>query len=66
MHKRLMEDYSRFLMDSGLDVNDVLELDACVAKGAGDGAAVTNTIFELTRRQPIPFAQFADDYSQLF
>jgi hypothetical protein len=27
-------------------VNEVLELDACVAKGDGDGSAVTNTIFE--------------------
>jgi uncharacterized protein YbjT (DUF2867 family) len=61
-----LENYSRFLKDLGLDVNEVLELDACVAKGAGDGSAVTNTIFELTGRQPIRFAQFAEDYSQLF
>jgi uncharacterized protein YbjT (DUF2867 family) len=61
-----LENYSRFLKDFGLDVNEVLELDACVAKGAGDGSAVTNTIFELTGRQPIRFAQFAKDYSQRF
>ena len=59
-----LENYSRFLKDSGLDVNEVLELDAWVAKGAGEGSAVTNTIFELTGQQPIRFAQFAEDYSQ--
>lgn len=61
-----LENYSRFLKDSGLDVNEVLELDAWVAKGAGEGSAVTNTIFELTGQQPIRFAQFAEDYSQRF
>jgi uncharacterized protein YbjT (DUF2867 family) len=48
-----LENYSRFLKDLGLDVNEVLELDASVAKGADDGSAVINTIFELTGRQPI-------------
>jgi hypothetical protein len=48
------------------DVEEVLEFDACVAKGVGDGSAVTSTIFEVTKRQPIRFAQFANDYSQLF
>jgi hypothetical protein len=44
----------------------VLELDACVANGIGDGSAVTNTIFEITQQQPIRFMQFANDYSQAF
>jgi hypothetical protein len=47
-------------------VDEVLELDACVANGIGDGSAVTNTIFEVTKRQPIRFEQFANDYSQAF
>ncbi|PWT81282.1 MAG: hypothetical protein C5B58_10060 [Acidobacteria bacterium] len=59
-----LENYSRFLKDLGLDVNEVLELDARVAKGAGDGSAVINTIFELTGRQPIRFEQFAEDWPQ--
>jgi len=66
LYDNSLENYSKFLKDLGLDVNEVLELDACVAKGAGNGTAVTNTIFELTGRQPIRFAQFAADYSQRF
>ena len=61
-----LENYSRFLKNIGLDVDEVLELDACVAKGVGDGSAVTSTIFQLTKRQPIRFAQFANDHSRLF
>ncbi len=61
-----LENYSRFLRKIGLDADEVLELDACVAKGVGDGSAVTSTIFELTKRQPIRFAQFAKDHSRLF
>ena len=40
------ENYAKFLKKIGLDVDEVLELDACVANGIGDGSAVTNTIFE--------------------
>jgi len=58
--------YARFLNTVGLDADEVLELDACVANGIGDGSAVTNTIFERTQQQPIRFMQFAHDYSQAF
>jgi uncharacterized protein YbjT (DUF2867 family) len=61
-----LENYVTFLKNIGLDVDEVLELDACVANGIGDGSAVTNTIFEVTKRQPIRFEQFANDYSQAF
>jgi uncharacterized protein YbjT (DUF2867 family) len=61
-----LENYSRFLKNIGLDVDEVLELDASVAKGVGDGSAVTSTILELTKRQPIRFAQFANEHSKLF
>jgi len=61
-----LENYSRFLRKIGLDADEGLELDACVAKGVGDGSAVTSTVFELTKRQPIRFAQFAKDHSRLF
>lgn len=60
------ENYARFLKNLGLNADEVLELDACVANGIGDGAAVTNTIFEITRQRPIRFTQFANDYSQAF
>ena len=60
------ENYAKFLEKIGLDVDEVLELDACVANGIGDGSAVTNTIFETTQQQPIRFEQFANDYSQAF
>ena len=61
-----LENYANFLKKVGLDADEVLELDACVANGIGDGSAVTNTIFEVTKRQPIRFEQFANDYSQAF
>ena len=60
------ENYAQFLTKVGLDADEVLELDACVANGIGDGSAVTNTIFEITQQQPIRFMQFANDYSQAF
>jgi uncharacterized protein YbjT (DUF2867 family) len=60
------ENYASFLRKAGLDADEVLELDAWVARGVGDGSAVTNTVFEITRRRPIPFTQFANDYSQAF
>ena len=60
------ENYAKFLKIVGLDADEVLELDACVANGIGDGSAVTNTIFEITQQQPIRFMQFANDYSQAF
>jgi uncharacterized protein YbjT (DUF2867 family) len=60
------ENYTKFLNKIGLDAEEVLELDACVANGIGDGAAVTKTIFEITQRRPIRFTQFASDYSQAF
>jgi uncharacterized protein YbjT (DUF2867 family) len=60
------ENYAKFLRKVGLDADEVLELDACVANGIGDGSAVTNTIFEITQQQPIRFMQFANDYSQAF
>ena len=60
------ENYAKYLKKLGLDADEVLELDACVANGIGDGSAVTNTIFELTQHQPIRFMQFANDYSQAF
>jgi uncharacterized protein YbjT (DUF2867 family) len=60
------ENYTKFLKKVGLDADEVLELDACVANGIGDGSAVTNTIFEITQQQPIRFMQFANDYSQAF
>jgi uncharacterized protein YbjT (DUF2867 family) len=60
------ENYTKFLKKIGLDAEEVLELDACVANGIGDGSAVTSTISEITHRQPIRFAQFANDYSQAF
>ena len=60
------ENYAKYLKKLGLDADEVLELDACVANGIGDGSAVTNTIFELTQQQPIRFMQFANDYSQAF
>jgi uncharacterized protein YbjT (DUF2867 family) len=60
------ENYAKFLKKIGLDIDEVLELDACVANGIGDGSAVTNTIFEITQQQPIRFEQFANDYSQAF
>jgi uncharacterized protein YbjT (DUF2867 family) len=60
------ENYAKFLKKVGLDADEVLELDACVANGIGDGSAVTNTIFEITQQQPIRFIQFANDYSQAF
>ena len=60
------ENYAKFLKKVGLDADEVLELDACVANGIGDGSAVTNTIFEITQQQPIRFEQFANDYSQAF
>jgi uncharacterized protein YbjT (DUF2867 family) len=60
------ENYASFLNRAGQDADEVLELDACVANGIGDGSAVTNTIFEITQRQPIRFLQFANDYSPIF
>jgi hypothetical protein len=60
------ENYARFLSKVGLAADEVLELDACVANGIGDGSAVTNTIFEITQQPPIRFMQFAHDYSQAF
>jgi len=60
------ENYAKFLKKVGLDADEVLELDACVATGIGDGSAVTNTIFEITQQHPIRFMQFANDYSQAF
>jgi uncharacterized protein YbjT (DUF2867 family) len=60
------ERYAQFLEKAGLDLDEVLELDACVANGIGDGSVVTNTILEVTRQQPIRFVQFANDYSQAF
>lgn len=60
------ENYAKFLTKVGLDADEVLELDACVATGIGDGSAVTNTIFEITQQHPIRFMQFANDYSQAF
>jgi uncharacterized protein YbjT (DUF2867 family) len=58
------ENYGKFLKNLGLNADEVLELDACVANGVGDGAAVANTIFEITQQRPIQFTQFANDYSQ--
>jgi uncharacterized protein YbjT (DUF2867 family) len=60
------ENYAQFLKKVGLDADEVLELDACVATGIGDGSAVTNTIFEITQQHPIRFMQFANDYSRAF
>jgi uncharacterized protein YbjT (DUF2867 family) len=60
------ENYAKCLTKLGLDADEVLELDACVATGIGDGSAVTNTIFEITQQHPIRFMQFANDYSQAF
>jgi uncharacterized protein YbjT (DUF2867 family) len=60
------ENYAKFLKKVGLDADEVLQLDACIANGIGDGSAVTNTIFEITQQQPIRFRQFTTDYSQAF
>ena len=60
------ENYAKYLKKLGLDADEVLELDACVANGIGDGSAVTNTTFEITQQQPIRFMQFANDYSRAF
>jgi uncharacterized protein YbjT (DUF2867 family) len=60
------DNYATSLNKVGLDAGEVLELDACVANGVGDGSAVTNTVLEITRRQPIRFMQFANDYSRAF
>jgi uncharacterized protein YbjT (DUF2867 family) len=60
------ESYARFLKKIGLDADEVLELDACVANGVGDGSAVTNTVVEITQQQPLRFVQFANDYSRAF
>ena len=60
------ENYAKFLKNLGLNADEVLELDACVANGIGDGTAVTSTILKITHRQPIRFAQFANDYLQAF
>jgi uncharacterized protein YbjT (DUF2867 family) len=60
------ENYASFLKNAGLDAEEVLELDASVASGIGDGSAVTDTILEVTGRQPIRFMRFASDYSDAF
>ena len=58
--------YANSLKNWGLDADEVLELDSCIAQGAGNGAAVLDTILRVAKRQPIRFEQFAKDYLPAF
>jgi len=60
------EHYASFLQAAGLNVEEVLELDRCVASGAGQGSSVLKTVLEVTKRSSIRFAQFASDYVEAF
>ena len=58
--------YGNSLKNWGLDADEVLELDSCIAQGTGNGAAVRDTVLRVTKRQPIRFEQFAKDYLPAF
>lgn len=58
--------YAKSLEDWGLDINEVLELDRCVAQGVGDGAIITSTIAEVAKKEPILFKQFVKDHLRAF
>ena len=60
------ETYANSLRNWGLDANEILELDAYIARGVGNGAAVTDTVLRVTQRQPIQFEQFARDHLHAF
>lgn len=60
------QNYAKSLINWGLEIDEVLELDRCVAQGAGDGAIITNTIVEVAKKEPIPFEQFAQDHLWAF
>ena len=60
------EHYAESLRNSGLDADEVLELDAWIARGVGQGATPLDTVFRVARRQPIRFEQFAKDYLPVF
>jgi uncharacterized protein YbjT (DUF2867 family) len=55
----LAEHYAHSLTSWGLDAEEILELDACIAQGVGDGAMITNTVLQVTGNQPASFEQFA-------
>jgi len=60
------ENYARSLINWGLDAEEVLELDACVAQGIGAGAEITDTILRVTKKHATRFEQFARDYLPSF
>jgi len=58
--------YANSLKKWGLDADEVLELDSCIAQGTGNGTAVRDTVLRVTKRQPARFEQFAKDYLPSF
>jgi uncharacterized protein YbjT (DUF2867 family) len=60
------ERYLSTVLGFGQDAQDVLDLDFCIARGDGNGAAVLPTVLDVAQRPPIPFQQFAAAYAHLF
>jgi uncharacterized protein YbjT (DUF2867 family) len=60
------EKYARSLRNWGLDAEEVLELDAGIARGTGNGTEITDTILRVTKKDATPFEQFANDYLPSF
>jgi uncharacterized protein YbjT (DUF2867 family) len=65
MYDSSRENYAKFLMRFGLDVDDVLELDACLARDEA-GAAVTPLVSTIAHKRPISAEQFARDHAHVF
>ncbi len=58
--------YADSLKNWGLDADEVLELDSCIAQGIGNGAVVRDTVLRVTKRQPTRFERFVKDYLPAF
>ena len=60
------QNYAKSLEGWGLDIDEVLELDRVIAQGFGDGEKITDTVAEVTGKEPHSFEQFAKDYLSAF
>jgi len=60
------QNYAKSLEGWGLDIDEVLELDRVIAQGFGDGEAITNTVADVTGKEPYSFERFVKDYLSAF
>jgi uncharacterized protein YbjT (DUF2867 family) len=60
------EKYAKRLASWGLNAEEIIELDACVARGIGEGETPTTSVADITGKLPARFEKFVDDHRNRF